>query len=68
MASFEIRMVSAATLRHVIQTSLPLGLSLTREARRWIAVDNADGNAWTEEFCSKGKAMRWLRREFEVSQ
>lgn len=68
MASFEIREVSSAALRDVVLTRLPLGLFLTREAHRWIAVDNADGNAWTEEFHSKRKAVRWLRREFEVSQ
>lgn len=68
MASFEIRVVSSAALRDVILTRLPLGLFLTREARRWVAVDNSDGNAWTEEFHSRRKAKRWLRREFEVSQ
>lgn len=68
MASFEIREVSSAALRDVILTRLPHGLFLTREARCWVAVDNADGNAWTEKFCSKRKAKRWLRREFEVSQ
>lgn len=68
MESFEIRVVSSAAMRDVILTRLPLGLFLTREARRWVAVDNADGNAWTEEFHSKRKAVCWLRREFEVSQ
>lgn len=68
MESFEIRVVSSAALGDVILTHLPLGLFLTRESHRWIAVDNTDGNVWTEEFRSKRKAMRWLRREFEVSQ
>lgn len=68
MESFEIRVVSSAALGDLILTRLPLGLFLTREAHRWIAVDNADGNAWTEEFRSKRRAKRWLRREFEVSQ
>lgn len=68
MGNYEIRVVSSAALRDVIQTSLPLGLFLTKEAHCWVAVDNSDGNAWTEEFRSKRKAMCWLRREFEVSQ
>lgn len=68
MASFEIRVVGPTVLRDVILTRLPLGLFLTKEAHRWVAVDNSDGNAWTEEFRSKRKAVRWLRREFEVSQ
>lgn len=68
MASFEIRVVGPTVLRDVILTRLPLGLFLTREMRRWVAVDNSDGNAWTEEFHSKRKAVRWLRREFEISQ
>lgn len=68
MESFEIRVVSSAALGDVILTHLPLGLFLTKEARRWVAVDNSDGNAWTEEFRSKRRAKRWLWREFEVSQ
>ena len=68
MGSFEIRVVSSAALGDVILTRLPLGLFLTREARCWVAVDNSDGNAWTEKFRSKRKAKRWLRREFEVCQ
>lgn len=66
MASSKVHVVSAAALRDVILTRMPYGLFLTWEAPRWVAVDNADGNAWTEAFRSKRNAMRWLRRAFEV--
>lgn len=32
----------------------------------WIAIDNDDGCAWTEEFPTEEKAIAWLRGEFEV--
>lgn len=66
MANFEIRVTGPAALRDVILTRLPYGLFLTWEAHCWVAVDNTNGSAWTEEFRSKRKAMHWLRHKFEV--
>ena len=37
-----------------------LGLFLAEEDGKHVAVDNSDGCAWTEEFWTKGWAIRWL--------
>lgn len=68
MGNCEINVVSLEAIQDVILTRLPLGLFLSREGVHWVAVDNVDGNAWTEEFYSKGTAERWLRGEIELFQ
>ena len=50
----------------MIDFRTPLGLFLTKEGRKWVAVDNTTGDAWTEEFSRKRQAVRWLRGNFEV--
>ena len=61
-----IHRVSPEQLGDVIEHRVPLGLFLTKEGDRWVAVDNRDGDAWTEEFSRKRQAVRWLRGKFEV--
>ena len=58
----DIRKVSVEELHTVILDFHPHGLYLSREGNAWVAVDNSDGHAWTEEFVSRRKAVRWLRR------
>ena len=62
----KIQRVSSAFLRWVIEHRTPYGLFLTKEGRKWVAVDNTTGDAWTEEFSRKRQAVRWLRGKFEV--
>ena len=57
-----VKQVSEEQLRRVIQTYAPRGLFLAREGGVWVAVDNSTGYAWTEEFRSRRKAVRWLRQ------
>ena len=57
-----VEQVSEEQLRRVIQTYAPRGLFLARAGRAWMAVDNSTGYAWTEEFRSRRKAVRWLRQ------
>ena len=61
-----IRRVNSKFLGLVIDFRTPLGLFLTKEGRKWVAVDNTTGDAWTEEFSRKRQAVRWLRGKFEV--
>jgi len=61
-----IRRVNSMFLSLVIDFRTPLGLFLTKEGRKWVAVDNTTGDAWTEEFSRKRQAVRWLRSKFEV--
>ena len=66
MSRPKIQRVSPTELMDVIDHRTPLGLFLTREGRKWVAVDNSTGDAWTEEFRWKHQAVCWLRGEFEV--
>lgn len=43
----------------------PLGLFYLEEDRRFVGIDNSDGNAWTEEFQDKDSCLRWLNGEEE---
>ena len=61
-----IHRVSPEKVLDMIDFRTPLGLFLTKEGRKWVAVDNTTGDAWTEEFSRKRQAVRWLRGKFEV--
>ena len=61
-----IHRVTPEQLLRVIDFRTPLGLFLTKEGRKWVAVDNTTGDAWTEDFDRKRHAIRWLRGKFEV--
>ena len=57
----KIQRVSSEFLGRVIEHRVPLGLFLAKEGGLWVAVDNRDGDAWTEDFRRKCHAVRWLR-------
>ena len=63
--SVEVQGICVERLGDVIVRRVPLGLFLAREGRKWIAVDNSTGDAWTEEFYRKRAALCWLRRAIE---
>ena len=62
----KIQRVRSTFLGQVIEHHIPCGLFLAKEGRKWVAVDNTTGDAWTEEFSRKRQAVRWLRGKFEV--
>ena len=62
----KIQRVSSVFLGQVIDRRIPCGLFLTKEGRKWVAVDNTTGDAWTEEFSRKRQAIRWLRGKSEI--
>ncbi len=64
----KIQIVDAGTITEVIETRQPLGLFLCRDSQRWVAVDNSTGDAWTEEFRWKFRAVQWLKGKFEMSR
>ena len=66
MDRLEVRQVSPKKLTAVISCRVPIGLFLTKEGHKWVAVDNSTGDAWTEEFRWRYQAIRWLRGKFEV--
>ena len=62
----KIQRVSSVFLGQVIDRRSPCGLFLAKEGRKWVAVDNTTGDAWTEEFSRKRQAIRWLRGKSEI--
>ena len=45
----------------------PVGLFYTRDKGNWVACDNRNGDAWTEEFDTEAACVAWLRDKFEMS-
>lgn len=41
----------------------PAGSGIFKDGSVWVAFDNSTGDFWIEEFKSKFKAKKWLRRE-----
>ena len=66
MNKIKIHRIRPEFLGQVIDHRTPCGLFLAKEGRKWVAVDNTTGDAWTEEFSRKRQAVRWLRGKFEV--
>ena len=54
--------VTPEDMARIIDTREPHGLFYRKAGRRlYVGVDNASGDAWTEEFRSLRKCKRWLR-------
>jgi len=66
MRNTQIQRVNPEFLQKVIEDRTPRGYFLTKEGRKWVAVDNSTRDAWTEEFSSKRQAIQWLHGKFEV--
>ena len=66
MSRIKIHRVSSGYLCQIIEHRTPHGCFLMKECRKWVAVDNTTGDAWTEEFSRKRQSVRWLRCKFEV--
>ena len=64
----KIHRVNPERLLNVIDFRTPLGLFLTKEGGKWVAVDNSTGDAWTEEFSQKRQAIQWLLGKFEKDE
>lgn len=56
----EIMLIKPEKALEIIETREPLGLAIAKDGEKYIAIDNTDGNAWTEEFCSLYVANCWL--------
>lgn len=68
----EIKEVSLKEIGKVISTRKPRGLFLSEtiehsQIHSYIAVDNSNGNAWTEEFFLKEAAIKWLKTAHEYN-
>ena len=58
----EIKKVTPEEMERIIETRQPRGWYYRKAGRRrYVGVDNSTGDAWTEEFRSRRKCLRWLR-------
>lgn len=53
--------VTLEVLANIIEERKPLGLFYSQEGEIFIAVDNCNGNAWTEEFETKEDCISFLQ-------
>lgn len=60
--------VTLAELAAIIETREPRGLFFAHDIQwsKYVAVDNRNGEAWTEEFPTEHKAIKWLENEENV--
>jgi hypothetical protein len=58
----DIEKVTPEAMASIIDTRQPRGLFYrTAGHRLYVGVDNATGDAWTEDFRSRRQCLRWLR-------
>ena len=58
----QIEKVTPEAMERIIEKRVPCGLFYRKAGRRcYVGVDNSTGDAWTEEFRSRRKCLRWLR-------
>lgn len=55
--------VTAQDASSIIEERKPLGLFLRECGRIFVGIDNRDGDAWTEDFKTKRRALSWLISE-----
>ena len=60
--------MSVEEIDKVIETREPKGTFYAKDNDGYVAVDNTDGNAWTEDFKSKEDAIKWLSDKSEVKE
>jgi len=66
---FKIQEVGQLQLSRVIEERVPLGKYWNESsAGVYVAVDNSDGDAWTEEFDDKEIMLDWLNNKFEIGE
>ncbi len=44
----------------IIESFQPLGCFYLKDGNWYVGIDNRTGDAWTEDFPSKEKCLRWL--------
>lgn len=57
------KVVSSKEATEIIECRYPEGYFMTQEGGRFVGIDNSYGEAWTEEFKSKERCIRWLAGE-----
>jgi len=63
VSGVEVELVSDDAAISIIQTHLPFGLFICPDGDGFTAIDNSDGNAWTEWFQTRDIALAWVINE-----
>lgn len=64
--NFEIEEITPNEAKDIIDNREPLGKFLILEDGKWVAIDNSNGDAWTEEFDSKQEAINYLNGDDSI--
>ncbi len=57
-----IQKVTKEQAKEIIDQRLPLGCFWLQDGDKFIGIDNQSGDAWTEDFKSKGACIIWLEK------
>lgn len=60
MLTYKPRKMSEKDATIIIESRHPYGLFFLKEGNVYVGIDNRDGDAWTEEFPTKRKCLKWL--------
>lgn len=63
-----LKEVSEKELESIIDRREPAGRFYCKEGRKWVAVDNECGDAFTEDFPSLAAAIAWLAGDGEAEE
>lgn len=61
-----VRYISKATALKILDSGetsgkyKPLGQFIRKAGKKFVGIDNSDGDAWVEEFSSEAECVRWL--------
>ncbi|UZW13228.1 hypothetical protein OSC52_15430 [Clostridium pasteurianum] len=58
-----INIITSEQASKIIENRIPLGQFLLLEKGSFVAIDNQTGNAWTEDFTTLDKCLRYLQGE-----
>ena len=56
----QLKYLCISDVRELIEKMEPKGLYITKDGKKYIGIDNRDGNAWTEEFIDADDCICWL--------
>ena len=58
----KVKEITREEAKEIIENRMPFGCFWLQEGAQFIGIDNQSGDAWTEEFTSKGACIGWLEK------
>jgi hypothetical protein len=62
-AQWAAKKVTKEMAHEIIEIRKPLGLFYMQDGKRYVGIDNSDGDAWCDDFNSLSACKNWLLKE-----